>query len=71
MIPQVQPDLEALDTSLDDEEEGVFEEVEKKSVEQLGRLHFKLEYDFPKSEVIPYLSTQVNAPNRDRKVTSS
>ena len=47
---QVQPDLEALDTSLDEEEEDS-EEVEKKSAEKLGRLHYKLEYDFNKSEV--------------------
>lgn len=47
---QVQPDLEALDTSLDEEEDDS-EELEKKSADKLGKLHFKLEYDFNKSEV--------------------
>jgi len=47
---QVQPDLEQLDTNMEENEEDG-EEEEKKSVEKLGKLQIKLEYDFQKSEV--------------------
>lgn len=44
----VQPDLESLDGNM---EEAEGEEKEESEQEQLGRLHFKLDYDFNKSEV--------------------
>ena len=47
----VQPDLESLDGNM---EEGEGEEKEEEEQEQLGRLHFKLDYDFNKSEVSWY-----------------
>lgn len=45
----VQPDLESLDGNMEVDEEGEGEGEEEK--ENLGRLHFKLDYDFNKSEV--------------------
>ena len=44
----VQPDLESLEGNMEDEEG---EEKEEEEQENLGRLHFKLNYDFNKSEV--------------------
>lgn len=49
LYSQVQPDLNVLDTSMDDD--GASSDAEKKSVENLGKLHYKLEYDFQKGEV--------------------
>ena len=45
----VQPDMEHLGSNMESGEEE--EEESEKSVENLGRLQFKLEYDFQKSEV--------------------
>ena len=44
----VQPDLESLEGNMEDVEG---EEKEEEEQENLGRLHFKLNYDFNKSEV--------------------
>jgi len=44
----VQPDLESLEGNM---EEGEGEEKEEEEQVNLGRLHFKLDYDFNKSEV--------------------
>lgn len=48
---QVQPDLNVLHASMEDEGDGGSIDAEKKSVENLGKLHYKLEYDFEKGEV--------------------
>ena len=45
----VQPDLESLEGNMEGDEEE--EEKVEEEQENLGRLHFKLEYDFNKSEV--------------------
>jgi len=48
---QVQPDLEQLDSNMEENDENDAEDGEKKSVEKLGRLQCKLEYEFQKNEV--------------------
>lgn len=54
----VQPDL--LDDVDDNLDEGEGEEKEEEEAENLGRLHYKLDYDFNKSEVCSTTRKSIN-----------
>ena len=52
-IIQVQPDLEAFDLSGDNvEDDNASDKSDKKASQELGKLHYKLDFEFQKGEVI-------------------
>ncbi|KAF6024105.1 SYT2 [Bugula neritina] len=63
----VQPDLESLEGNM---EEGEGEEKEEEEQVNLGRLHFKLDYDFNKSELTVGIMEAEEIPAMDMSGTS-
>jgi len=51
MMQQIQPDLEELEANM----ENIEDSDSSKDEVQLGRLHFSMDYDFTKSEVLAAL----------------